>query len=77
MREFAEAELAHYDGKNGNPAYVAYDGKVYDVTGSFLWKAGIHQVLHAAGRDLTAALVSAPHGSELLERFPMVGTLRS
>jgi len=40
MKEFTEEELAQYNGKNGNPVYVAYKGKVYDVSASFLWKDG-------------------------------------
>jgi len=75
MKEFTEEELAQYDGKNGKPAYVAYKGKVYDVSTSFLWKDGTHQVLHNAGADLTDALEQAPHGENFLERFPVVGTL--
>ena len=40
---FVTRALAQYDGKNGNPAYVAYKGKVYDVSASFLWKDGNHK----------------------------------
>lgn len=76
MKEFTEEELARYNGKNGNPAYVAYRGKVYDVSDSFLWRDGVHQVLHVAGLDLTVALDQAPHGGDALERFPVVGILR-
>jgi predicted heme/steroid binding protein len=76
MKEFTEKELAQYDGRNGKPAYVGYKGKVYDVSSSFLWKDGRHQVLHSAGVDLTGALEQAPHGDDLLEKFPMVGILR-
>jgi predicted heme/steroid binding protein len=66
--------LAKYDGSNGI-AYVAYRGKVYDVSQSFLWQKGRHQVVHRAGCDLTKALENAPHGPELLARFPVVGEL--
>jgi predicted heme/steroid binding protein len=76
MKEFTEEELVRYNGKNGNPAYVAYDGKVYDVSASFLWKDGAHQVFHRAGVDLTDALEQAPHGGEVIEKFPVVGILR-
>jgi len=75
MKRFTGAELRYYDGKEGRPAYVAFGGKVYDVSSSFLWKGGCHQVLHSAGEDLTEALRKAPHGVELLERFPVVGEL--
>jgi len=75
MKRFSKKELAQYNGKNGAPAYIAYKGKVYDVSSSFLWKNGNHQVLHNAGKDLTDSLEEAPHGVDLLERFPVVGTL--
>jgi len=75
MKEFTEEELAQYNGKNGNPVYVAFKGKVYDVSASFLWKDGTHQVLHSAGVDLTDALEQAPHGGDVLEKFPVVGIL--
>ncbi len=74
MRVFTGEELAKYDGTNG-VAYVACDGKVYDVSGSFQWQGGEHQASHPAGRDLTREMELAPHGADLLERFPVVGTL--
>ncbi len=77
QKEFTEEELSRYDGKNGNPTYVAYKGKVYDVSASFLWKDGTHQVLHSAGSDLTNALEQAPHSEDIVEKFPVVGILRS
>ena len=76
MKEFTEEELARHNGKNGLPAYAAFNGKVYDLSGSFLWKDGNHQVLHNAGADLTAGMEQAPHGDDVLERFPVVGILR-
>ena len=76
MKEFNEKELIQYNGKNGNPAYIAYKGKVYDVSGSFLWRNGTHQVLHSAGVDLTDAIEQAPHVEDVLEKFPMVGIMR-
>jgi len=75
MKEFIKEELAQYNGRNGNPVYIVYKGKVYDVSASFLWKGGTHQVLHSAGVDLTEALEQAPHGEEVLEKFPIVGVL--
>jgi predicted heme/steroid binding protein len=77
MKVFTKEEVAQYDGKNGNPAYVGYKGKVYDVSSSFLWKDGKHQVFHSAGLDLTKALEQAPHGGDVIEKFPVVGILLS
>jgi predicted heme/steroid binding protein len=74
MQIFTKEELKKYDGSKGI-AYVAYHGKVYDVSQSFLWKRGVHQVTHLAGCDLTEALEEAPHGSEMLDKFPVVGEL--
>lgn len=76
MKEFTEKELAQFNGKNGNPAYIIYKGKVYDVSTSFVWKNGVHQVLHSAGVDLTDALKQAPHDRDVLEKFPVVGIIR-
>nr|MDO8077310.1 cytochrome b5 domain-containing protein [Candidatus Freyarchaeota archaeon] len=75
MRVFTRLELEKYDGKNGRRAYVAYGGKVYDVTDSFLWQNGNHQALHSAGGDLTSEIEKAPHGDEFIKRFPVVGVL--
>ncbi len=74
-RSFTKKELSRFDGKNGAPAFIAYKGKVYDVSQSFLWQQGMHQVLHPAGTDLTGALAEAPHGEDLLSKFPIVGKL--
>jgi len=75
MKEINKIELALNNGKNGAPAFIACKGKVFDVSRSFLWQKGKHQALHVAGEDLTEGILNAPHGEELLERFPVVGTL--
>ncbi|MDD2666243.1 MAG: cytochrome b5 domain-containing protein [Methanocellales archaeon] len=75
MRNFTRKELVQYNGKNKAPALIAYKGKVYDVSCSFLWKGGTHQVTHNAGEDLTDGLEKAPHDADLLNNFPVVGTM--
>jgi predicted heme/steroid binding protein len=74
MKVFTREELKKYDGTKGT-VYVAYNGKVYDVSQSYQWKKGVHQIRHHAGLDLTAALKQAPHTPDLLFKFPVVGTL--
>ncbi len=69
-------ELAQKDGKEGRPVYIAYEGKVYDVTQSSLWKTGSHMRRHSSGKDLTTDMGGAPHGQEVLERYPQVGIIR-
>jgi predicted heme/steroid binding protein len=74
MKLFTKQELQKYDGSNGI-VYVACYGKVYDVSDSYHWREGVHHVSHQAGCDLTDALERAPHGFNLLEKFPVVGEL--
>ena len=76
MREFDVAELEKFDGNNDRPVYVAYKGKVYDVSNSKLWKNGLHMKRHHAGNDLTADIQGAPHEPDVLERYPQIGTLK-
>lgn len=76
MKEFSLSELSKYNGKENMPVYIAYKGKVYDVSNSFLWKGGKHQAMHETGKDLTDALEEAPHGPDLLEKVPVVGILK-
>ncbi len=71
MRAFTLSELAQFNGAQGKPAYVAYNGVVYDISDSFLWKGGKHQGLHRAGMDLTADIERAPHGPEFLKHWPV------
>lgn len=73
--EFTMDELHGFDGKEGRPAYIAYKGKVYDVSKSKLWKDGSHARKHLAGHDLTDALKTAPHGEERVLSMPVAGRL--
>ncbi len=75
MRKFTSNELAENNGKNGKPAYIAYQGKVYDVTASAMWLEGDHFGTHEAGKDLTNELELAPHGEENFQRVKQVGIL--
>lgn len=73
MQQFSEKELREYNGQEGKPAYIAYKGRVYDVTSSKLWKNGSHFKKHFAGCDLTSELANAPHSDSVFENFPWVG----
>ncbi len=74
-RHFTLQELKEYDGKEGRPAYMAFNGKVYDVSNSSTWQNGIHLGKHFAGNDLTEGILSAPHGEEVFIKFHIVGEL--
>jgi predicted heme/steroid binding protein len=75
MLKLTREELSVYDGKEGRRTYVAFEGSVYDVTDSFLWKEGNHQGIHPAGRDLTDEMAEAPHGADVFEMFEIIGVL--
>lgn len=76
--ELTLEELAKYNGQDGNPAYVAVDGTIYDVTDSPKWSKGKHRSVKGveAGNDLTEKIKSlSPHGTGILEDYPIVGKL--
>jgi predicted heme/steroid binding protein/uncharacterized membrane protein len=75
MRQYTEAELAEFDGKEGKPIYIAHQGRIYDVSESKLWRGGRHMKRHGAGADLTTDIQAAPHDADVLTRYPQVGTL--
>ena len=68
-------QLAACDGKEGHPAYFAFEGKIYDATLSKLWKQGVHMGRHNAGGDLTEALAQAPHGADKIAALKEIGLL--
>lgn len=74
LKHITSEELKTNDGSEGT-AYISYRGRVIDVSGSKLWKGGKHMNRHAAGADLTQELQNAPHGEEVLDRYPQVGLL--
>ena len=74
MRTFTLEELSQYNGKDGQPAYVAVDGVVYDVTNVEAWKDGEHKLGLTAGNELTEEITNqSPHGLKVLEGLPIVG----
>ena len=73
--KFTFEDLAACDGQEGRPAYLAFEGKVYNATQSRLGKEGIHMGRHNAGNDLTEALKLAPHGREKVTAMKTVGEL--
>jgi predicted heme/steroid binding protein len=74
QKTFTIQELSKYNGKNGNPAYIAVNGVVYDVTNIPQWKNGVHNG-YTAGNDLTKQIKSSPHGESKLANAQVVGKL--
>jgi predicted heme/steroid binding protein len=75
--DLSPEELSSCDGKEGRPAYFAFDGKIFDATSSKLWKQGVHMGRHNAGEDLTEALKLAPHGEDKVAAMREVGLLNA
>ena len=75
MKEFDLESLSKFNGQNENPVYILCQGRVIDVSNSKLWKTGLHMKRHQAGQDLSTDIEAAPHGPEVLDRYPQVGIL--
>ncbi len=73
-RTFTLEELAAFNGKNGQPAYTAVEGIVYDVTNYKGWSEGQH-INYFAGEDLTEKTKASPHGLAIMKDVPVVGKL--
>lgn len=77
MKVFTIEELKKYDGQNGNPAYIAIEDVVYDVSNSTSWKNGEYQGIKA-GNDLTKQFKNLPDSkTKILEGCKAVGKLKS
>lgn len=73
--ELTLEQLKQFNGKDGNPAYIAVDGVLYDVTSDRHWSNGTHEG-YGAGKDLTDAIKNkSPHGIKILNGVPVVGKL--
>jgi predicted heme/steroid binding protein len=75
LRRFSKNELWGFNGEERKPVYIAFKGKVYDVSRSPLWSKGKHQSRHNASHDLTETILNAPHSEAVLSRFRVVGEL--
>ncbi|WP_257670084.1 cytochrome b5 domain-containing protein [Parapedobacter tibetensis] len=71
---YSKSQLALRNGQDKPEIWIAYNGYIYDVSGSRLWFKGMHYE-HWAGQDLTEELVDAPHTDDVFSRFKIIGTL--
>lgn len=72
---YTPQQLALHNGQDKPTIWIAYDGLIYDVTQSRLWRNGQHYA-HWAGQDLTDELANAPHNSLVFKRFSKIGRLK-
>ena len=73
---YTRSQLALRNGQDREEIWVAYQGRIYDVTQSRLWRNGKHYE-HWAGQDLTAELEDAPHNANVFDKFKQIGVLRT
>lgn len=74
-RIFTLEELKQYDGSNNNPAYIAVDGIVYDVTLVARWGGGTHFGVKA-GTDGTAQYYACHGTTNVVNKLPRIGLLQ-
>jgi predicted heme/steroid binding protein len=74
LPKISKRTLSLRNGQDHELIWVAYQGLVYDVTHSRLWREGKHYE-HWAGQDLTEELQDAPHSATVFDRMKCVGVL--
>ena len=71
---YTRSQLALRNGQDREDIWVAYQGLIYDVKLSKLWRKGQHYE-HWAGQDLTEELKDAPHNANVFDKFEVIGRL--
>jgi len=72
---YTKSQLALRNGQDKPEIWVAFEGRIYDVSASKLWRKGKHYE-HWAGQDLTDELKDAPHSQQVFEKFSVIGLLK-
>lgn len=75
LPEYTKAQLALRNGQDKPEVWVAFEGIIYDVSASRLWRSGKHYE-HWAGQDLTDELADAPHTAFVFDKFSAIGKLK-
>lgn len=74
IKTYTIHQLALRNGQDRKEVWCAYQGFIYDLTTSGLWRRGTHYE-HWAGQDLTYELKKAPHSDTVFKKFITVGKL--
>lgn len=72
---YSKSQLALRNGQDKPHIWIAFEGTIYDVTESRLWRNGQHYE-HWAGQDLTEELKDAPHTAVVFQKFKIIGVLQ-
>jgi predicted heme/steroid binding protein len=75
LPSYTKSQLALRNGQDKPEIWVAFEGQIYDVSASKLWRKGKHYE-HWAGQDLTDELKDAPHSRQVFEKFSVIGLLK-
>jgi predicted heme/steroid binding protein len=75
LPNYTKSQLALRNGQDKPEIWVAFEGHIYDVSASKLWRKGKHYE-HWAGQDLTDELKDAPHSQQVFEKFTVIGLLK-
>ena len=74
IKLYSISQLALRNGQDKDEIWCAFNGYIYDLTSSRLWKNGQHYE-HWAGQDLTEELNDAPHTEKVFEKYTIIGEL--
>ena len=74
MKIYTKQQLALRNGQDKPEIWIAFQGVIYDVTMSKMWRNGKHYEPWA-GQDLTEELSDAPHSKQVFEKFTAIGQL--
>lgn len=74
LPRYTLSQLALRNGQDRPEIWCAFEGKIYDVSKSRLWRNGKHYE-HWAGQDLTPELAIAPHNANVFDKFEVIGLL--
>ena len=72
---FTKEELSQYNGENNQPAYIAIDNIIYDVSDLEEWESKLENSF-LAGKDLSEIIEDPSMMEVIIENAPEVGILQ-
>ncbi|MDD2799111.1 MAG: cytochrome b5 domain-containing protein [Bacteroidales bacterium] len=75
LPQYTKSQLALRNGSEMDEIWIAFEGKIYDMTSSVYWKKGSHYG-NFPGQDLTEELSTSPHGRRVFENLTPIGELK-
>lgn len=76
LPEISLRQLSLRNGQDRDEIWCAFNGLVYDLTASRLWRRGLHYQ-HWAGQDLSSEMAEAPHTESVFDKFVPIGRLKT